>query len=148
MKTRERASWRERRSRIRSLDYLNHYKSVSNHSNHSNYSVLLLLERGKGGGTTSNPFPGSISALLCFSYLLLLYMYSRAGYGVTCPEPVSKWSFLPNHLSSWLVGTGHAHCVQRWRPVSWSILVTWGGWVWSWGGCTWGCAQLTAAAIS
>ena len=50
MKTRERALQRERRSRIRSLDYLNHYKLVSNHSNLSNHSVLLLFrERERGG---------------------------------------------------------------------------------------------------
>jgi hypothetical protein len=65
MKIRERASQRERRSRIRSLDYFNHYKSVSNHSNLSNHSVLLLLERGKGGGTVSDPSPKSISAPFC-----------------------------------------------------------------------------------
>ena len=50
MKTRERALQRERRARIRSLDYLNHYKSDSNHSNLFNHSVLLLFrERERGG---------------------------------------------------------------------------------------------------
>ena len=75
MKTRESASWRERRLRIRSLDYLNHGKPVSNHLNLSNHSGLLLLERRKGGDHEQS-FPESISAPFCACsiYFCLWYL--------------------------------------------------------------------------
>ena len=133
MKKGERASWRERGSGIRSLDYLNHYKSVSNHP------ILLLFRERERGGLQVILFPRASLLFLYLFYLLLLCIYSRMGYEVTCPDLVSKWSFLPDHSSSQLVGTGHACCVQHRQPASWLILMTQGGWVWSRGGCAWGC---------
>jgi hypothetical protein len=115
-------------------DYSNLSISVSNHSNHSNYSGLLLLERRKVGDHEQSLFPGAFLLFCAFPIYFCFVctavrMTGHAGYKVTCPDPVSKWSFLPDHSSSWLVGTGHMCCVRRWQPGLGSILVAQGGWV-------------------
>jgi hypothetical protein len=64
---------------------------------------------------------------------MAMYMTGCVGYEVTCPEPVPKWSFLPNQSSSLLVGTGHVCSVLYNKPLlrgcaaSSSLHQVWGG---------------------
>ena len=100
MKIRERASQRERRSRIRSLDYLKHYKSVLNHSNLSNHSILLLLERERGGDCKQSFSQEHFCSFLCLFYLILL--------GYCCPaHDMSAWPRQGQLIKYKQVGGGH-----------------------------------------
>ena len=70
---------RERGVRIRSLDYLNHYKSVSNHSNLSNHSVLLLFRERERGGPQAILFPGAfllLFVLVLFTFVVYLQLHA------------------------------------------------------------------------
>ena len=66
-----------------------HYESDFNHSNH--LSLWLLLLEGRKGGTMSNPFPKSISAL--FMLFLFTFIVTLIPWPATSPHGQGRASF-------------------------------------------------------